>query len=136
MESGDTIDTHILIFVLPPYTCLKVESLSCDPGMKSARMMVTQETRKNSLCTSRLCLMRKKHNKSLICVHHHLVGFCFLEMKSIMKPKHRLYLELQINISKFETLWIITLMSFCTSLFMRTLSMLKPLLGSRTTAFT
>ena len=27
--------THILTYVLSPYTCLKVEELSCDPGVKT-----------------------------------------------------------------------------------------------------
>lgn len=64
--------TRILLFVLHPYTCLNMESLSCDPGMESVCMMVTQEARNNSLCTSGLCFMRKTKTKtktSLLFVH-------------------------------------------------------------------
>lgn len=58
--------------------------------MESICMMVTQEARNNSLCTSGLCFMRK--NKSLICSHHHLVGFCFMELKSIMANTHTIFI--------------------------------------------
>lgn len=32
-----------------------------------------------------------RENKSLICLHHHLVGFCFMEPKAIMADTHTLF---------------------------------------------
>lgn len=103
------------------------------PWGENTCMMVTQEVRKNSLCTSRLRFMRK--NKTLICLHHYLVGFSFTELKAILTNTNTTF-RIASNNSKFENCWVITFTSFCTSPFTRVLSVLKPLLGSRTTAFT